>query len=170
MTISSEIHENQRAKLFEHLDEVRAGMLGVEGSGQHMQPMTHFADPEEAVLWFLTGLDTDLVRSVGQGAQAHFCLVGKNQDFYACMSGPLEQVEDREKLTELWSPVASAWFPDGIDDPKVCLLRMTLQEAALWTATDSALVFGFEVLRANLSDDRQPDLGEHVVIRFDAAA
>ncbi|SPH23479.1 hypothetical protein DEA8626_02542 [Defluviimonas aquaemixtae] len=166
----SELHENPRAKLFAHLGEVRAGMLGVEGSGQHMQPMTHFTDPDRAELWFLTGIETDLVRAVGQGARAHFCFVGKDQDFYACLSGLLEQVEDREKLTEIWSPLASAWFPKGIDDPEVCLLRMTLHEAALWTVTGSALVFGFNVLRANLSEDREPDLGDHVVIRFDVAA
>ena len=31
-------------QLFEQLDHVRAGMLGIEGSHSHMQPMAHMKD------------------------------------------------------------------------------------------------------------------------------
>lgn len=170
MSKAPQLRDDPRATLFAHLDDVRAGMLDVERSGQHLQPMTHFADADTAVLWFLTGLGTDLVRAVGQGARAQFCVVGTNQDVYACMSGAIGQAENPEKLADIWSPLASAWFPEGVGDPNVSLLRLTLQEAAIWTVTDSALVFGFEVLRANLSENRPPDLGDHLVIRFDSAA
>ncbi|WP_347311428.1 pyridoxamine 5'-phosphate oxidase family protein [Defluviimonas sp. SAOS-178_SWC] len=161
--------EDPKAALFAAMDEVRVGMLGTLASGRHMQPMTHFPDPETDAVWFITSTETDLVRSVGLGARAQYCVTGLHHDFHACLAGTIEQSGDRAKLEELWSPVVGAWFDGGIDDPTVSLLRLMPQEAALWTSTDSGVRFGLEVLRANLSADHKPDLGDHVVIRFDAA-
>ncbi len=161
--------DDPRAALFAAMDEVRVGMLGVLASGRHMQPMTHFPDRATSTVWFITSTETDLVRSVGVGARAHYCVTGLDHDFHACLAGMIEQSEDRAKLEGLWSPVVGAWFAGGIEDPTVCLLRLMPQEAALWASTDSGARFGLEVLRANLSADHRPDLGDHAVIRFDAA-
>ncbi|WP_226783132.1 pyridoxamine 5'-phosphate oxidase family protein [Oceaniglobus trochenteri] len=159
-----------RKALFDTLNDVQAGMLGVEGSGQHMQPMTHHFDSDTATLWFITSLKTDLVRATGMGATAHFTVTGSDQRTWACMSGPLSQSEDASKLDEIWSVVAASWFDKGRDDPDICLLQMPLHEAALWTSTGNPLVFGLEVARANMSEDKKPDVGEHVVINFQNAA
>lgn len=170
MSYLDQTRDDPRAALFAAMDDVHAGMLGVEGSGQHMAPMTHFHDPQTAEVWFITAADTDLVRAVGLGGRGRYCVVGKDQTFFACLTGALEQVEDKAKLHQLWSPVTSAWFKDGADDPRVVLLRLTLQDAAIWASTGNTLVFGFEIARANLSEDHTPDVGEHVVVRFDEAA
>lgn len=167
MNTMEKLRADARSTLFEKLDENRVGMLGVVDSDQHMQPMTHYADPETAELWFITSTDTDLVRAVGMGARAHHCVMTSDGEFYACLSGTLEQSEDREKLDEIWSSVASAWFDEGREDPEVTLLRFAPQEAAVWASTDSSVVFGLEIVRANLDTDHKPDVGEHLIIRFD---
>lgn len=158
-----------RGQLFDQLDDVRAGMLGVEGSGQHMQPMTHYFDRDTGELWFITSTDTDLVRAVGQGSTAHFCVQSTSQDYYACLSGPIHQSQDEVKLDEIWTAVAAAFFEDGREDVKICLLHMPLREAAIWSSPGNPLMFGFEVLRANMGDGTA-DAGTHKVINFAAAA
>lgn len=158
-----------RGQLFDQLDDVRAGMLGVEGSGQHMQPMTHYFDRDTGELWFITSTDTDLVRAVGQGSTAHFCVQSTSQDYYACLSGPIHQSQDGAKLDEIWTAVAAAFFEDGREDKKICLLHMPLREAAIWSSPGNPLMFGFEVLRANMGDGTA-DAGTHKVINFAAAA
>lgn len=167
MNTMEKLRADARGTLFEKLDEQRVGMLGVVDSDQHMQPMTHYADPHTAEIWFITSTDTDLVRAVGLGARSHYCVMTPDQEFYTCLSGTLEQSEDREKLDELWSSVASAWFDEGRQDPKVTLLRLAAQEAAIWASTDSVAAFGFEIVRANLEADHKPDVGEHLIIRLD---
>lgn len=160
------LRENPRDFLFALLRECPAGMLGVDGSAQHMQPMTHFTDDEAIELWFITSISTDLVRAVGQGARAQYCLIDKGQDAYACLAGTLEQVQDDARLDALWSPMVAAWFDKGRDDPKLSLLRLTIAEASLWSSDENALKVGFEIARANLAAEARPDLGDHVVIRF----
>jgi len=159
-----------RETLFSMLDDVRAGMLGIAGSGQHFQPMTHYADPESAELWFITSKQTDLVRAVGMGNTAHFTVTGTDQRAWSCMSGPITQSDNTAKLDEIWSAVAAAWFDKGRDDPDICLLHMPLREAALWTSTGNPLVFGLEIARANMSEEHKPDIGDHTIIDFSQAA
>ena len=35
------------------------------------------------------------------------------------VSGTASLVRDRERIHELWNPVAGAWFPEGPDTPSV---------------------------------------------------
>lgn len=149
------------------LEHARVGMLRIDGSGQHGQPMTHYVDRDAKALWFITASDTDLVSAVNAGGEAHHCVISDDNN-YVCAMGRLSVSSDRAKLNELWSPVADAWFKGGKDDPKVCLLRMDLSEAAIWTSTDSSIFFGWEILKANLSDGHTPDVGDHTVVNFAA--
>lgn len=157
-------------QLFDEMDQVKAGMLGVDGSGQHMQPMSHYIERDARKLWFITASDTDLVRATGPATTAQFCVIGKKQDYYACLKGPLRISDDAEKLDAIWNAVAAAWFEDGRDDAKVTLLEMPLTEAAVWSTTGSSIVFGLEIARAHLSDKHRPDVGEHKIIDFRTAA
>lgn len=157
-------------QLYDEMDGVKAGMLGIEGSGQHMQPMAHYTDRDAGVLWFITASDTDLVRALNGPQKAHFCVVGKGQDFYACLSGPLSVSHDEAKLDELWNAVAAAWFEGGRENAKVTLLRMDLAEASVWSTTSSTIAFALEIARSNMNDAHTPDVGEHKIIDFRKAA
>jgi hypothetical protein len=44
MANEEKLTSNPAAALFDALDDVRTGMLGIHGSEQHLQPMTHFGD------------------------------------------------------------------------------------------------------------------------------
>ena len=166
MNAYANIVAHPRDALIEHLDKLRAGMLGVENSGQHMQPMTHYADWDRNRLWFLTSKQTDLVRMLAPGAPAMFCLTDEKHGFDACLRGHLTEELDRAKLDEYWSPVAAAWFKGGKDDPDLTMLRLDLVDAAMWGSSDSLVKFGFEILKANMNEDETPDLGVHKVINF----
>jgi general stress protein 26 len=159
-----------REALFDALKDDRAGMLGLSGTGEHMQPMTHFTDREAGCLWFITSRQTDLAHHLAIGPrEAHFTARTGNGKIYACMSGHLTRAEDPEKLEELWSPMASMWFDGGKDDPDVLLLRMDLQEAAVWVNDAGALRFGIEMVRGATSE-HDPEVGEHGVVDLRAAA
>lgn len=155
-------------QLWEQLGEIHAGMLGVEGSAQHMQPMAPQLDPKAKTIWFFTKKSSDLVRAVGTGNRGQFCIVGKDHDYHACLSGTIKQNTSQEKVDELWSPVTNAWFENGKDDPELALLEMTLYDAAIWASSSSALTFGWEIAKANITDS-EPDIGVRTLINFASA-
>ena len=162
--------DDATGQLFDELDRVRAGMLGIRGADDHMQPMSHFADRDARALYFITASDTDLVKAIGNGADARFALTGKDHDFYAGLQGPIRVSNDSAKLDELWSNVAAAWFEGGRDDPRVTLLEMPIAEAAVWSSTGNPVSFAWEIARSNMNEEHTPDVGVHKVIDFRRAA
>jgi general stress protein 26 len=156
--------------LFDELDDAREGMLGIDGSGQHFQPMTHNVDREKEALYFITFRQADILKAIGSGAHAHFTVVGKNGDFHTCIRGHIAEVKDEAKLDELWNPINAAWFDEGRKDPDVVLLKMDLIDAALWASTSSTVWFGLQILKANLSKEAKPDIGTQATVTFARAA
>lgn len=120
------------AALWDELSKVEAGMLGITGSGQHMQPMAHHVDAEGSCLWFLTTRDTDLAQALKPDSTAHFVIISQPQDFYACMSGSIAERENKAVLDALWETSAADHFVDGKDDPALMLMSLELDSAALW--------------------------------------
>lgn len=155
-------------RLFKAIEDTRVGMLGpAGGEPRHMQPMTAYVEREANELWFFTYRDTDLVRDVNASAghYAMFCVISKDREVYACLGGELEEHFDRERMERYWNPVVAAWYPDGKDDPRLTLLRMSLDDAQVWISQTGPVRFAFEIAKANLTKD-QPDLGGRADIQF----
>ncbi len=150
--------------LWKNLEAVHAGMLGIESSHQHMQPMAHFTDHAGRRLWFLTKRDTHLFQDLNGSARAHFCLISKDQDFHACLMGDLAERDDPAMLDRVWGPTAKAWFT-GKDDPNLALLEFKLRDAAIWASTGSSIVYAWETVKAGLTGGT-PDVGVHNEIAF----
>ncbi|MFD0982247.1 pyridoxamine 5'-phosphate oxidase family protein [Tropicimonas aquimaris] len=166
-----ETDEGAREQLWAQLDKGRVSMLWLKDSAQHPQPMTHFTDEGDGVLWYITSSDTDLAQGIDAGRDAALTYVSSNQDYHASVTGRLEIVQDAAKLDELWSTPVAAWFEGGRDDPKVCLLRFTPDEAAIWASEANMVLVGLKLLRAGLSEGGgYPDIGVHRVIKLADAA
>jgi general stress protein 26 len=163
-------HDDPEGLLWEQLAKVHAGMLGVEGSGQHLQPMAHQAEPERGRLWFFTRRDSDLVEALGTGAEAHFAIISKGQDFHACMSGRLREALDPEALERHWNPHVAAWFEGGRDDPQLTMLALDLEHARIWASTGSALSYAWEIAKANARPEAVPHVGLRRDVQFAATA
>ena len=144
-------------QFFEVTKNVPAGMLGIEGSGHHMQPMHANCDPEAGKLWFFAKSDSDIAADIGEGRMAHFCVIGPSQDYYACVSGPVTLNSSQAAIDRYWNSVAAAWFHDK-SDPKLIMIEMTLHDGMAWASTDSSLAFGWEILKSNMTGG-EPDVG-----------
>ncbi len=152
-------------QLWEQLDKVRAGMLGIEGSHSHMQPMAHQPDKDgQARLWFFASRDSDLFRELGDGQHAHFCIIGKDQDYHACLMGSLHENRDQAKINEYWNDHVAAWWSSK-NDPDIALLEFDLMDAAIWASTKNPLRYAWEVQQAKNSD-KEPDLGARAHLDF----
>jgi general stress protein 26 len=166
MASFSEAREHPAQQLWEQINAVHAGMLGIDGFDMHMQPMAPHADPTTNTIWFYTKTDADIVKAIKAGTRARFCLVGKDHDYHACLAGKIEVRVDQAKIDEYWSSVTAAWYEDGKKDPKLTMLAMHVDDAELWISTGSKLKFGWEIAKANLDDDKMPDVGVKRHLKF----
>ena len=79
MASFSEARENPVEQLWDEIDNVHAGMLGLMGGNMHMQPMAPSSDPKTNTVWFFTKTDSELARGVRPGSRAHFRREGRNE-------------------------------------------------------------------------------------------
>ena len=83
--------------------------------------------------------------------------IGDNN--YVSIAGKGRVITDRARIEKYWSPMASAWFPKGLDDPNLALIEVDADSAQYWDSTDSTMRYLWEVATANLTG-REPDMGE----------
>jgi general stress protein 26 len=123
-----------RDRFWKELKSERTLMLGVDGEpGGGMQPMTALIEEDDGgPLWIFTSKESDLVRAVGGGKPAHATFTGKKHDLFANVTGRLSIDNNKTVIDRLWNPWVAAWFEDGKDDPKLCLLRFDAEHAKIW--------------------------------------
>lgn len=154
-------------QLWDQLEDVHAGMLGLVKSDQHQQPMAPNVDEAGKSIWFFTKKDSDLFNALQQdpSARAEFCVVGTQNDYYASIIGALFEDRNQEKIDQFWNPVVAAWFEGGKEDPQMTLLKFQATEAAIWASSRNPLTFGWEIAKANVSGN-EPELGVRTHISF----
>ncbi len=96
-------------------------------------------------LWFFTSDQTHKTDEIEKDNRINLSYAAPDDNAYVSVSGTAEIVHDKAKMEELWNPVLKAWFPKGLDDPHICLMKVKAEQAEYWDSTSSTLVqiFGF---------------------------
>ncbi|TCS00645.1 pyridoxamine 5'-phosphate oxidase family protein [Rhizobium sp. BK418] len=159
MASFSEAREQPARQLWDQINDIHAGMLSLAAVDMHMQPMAPNVDPTTNTIWFYTKTDAELVQMIKPGSRAHFCVIGKNHDYHACLSGVIEVRPDPLKIEEYWNSIVAAWYEGGKKDPKLTMLAMHVDDADIWVSTGSTLKFGWEIAKANFDEEKMADVG-----------
>ncbi|ANT59380.1 general stress protein [Salipiger sp. CCB-MM3] len=151
-----------KADFWKNMKNVRAGLLAADG--ERPVPMSPNADPEENAIWFITAKGSAADRAAKSGGEASFHVADPKSHLYANIFGTLTISDDEEKLDEIWSVVAGAWFKNGREDDSVRLVKMTPKDGEVWVSNGGAS-FLYEIAKSQMSDDT-PDVGEHGRVVF----
>jgi general stress protein 26 len=134
----------------------------VEGQA-HARPLGVTGKPEafDGTLWFITDRRSRKVAEITAGAETSLTLANDEKGMYAHMRGHATLVEDRAQLAELYTPDQRTWFPDGLDDPNMTLIRFHVDEADYWDGHQSKVRLAIGFLKAVLTGrpGREGDTG-----------
>ena len=151
------------AKMWDILDGVRECMVVDRFTGGlRARPMAPFVERETGLIWFITAKDSAKVDEIERNPEV--CVSIQDGSDYASVTGDAEVVDDVAKLKELWNVAVDAWFPDGPEGGRACLLRMTPRLGEYWD-TPGSVVSGIKMLVAS-ARDVPPDLGDNEKVRF----
>lgn len=116
-------------------------------------------------LWFFTSDNTHKIDEIEKDNRVNVSYSNPDDKVYLSISGRAEVVKDRAKIEELWSPVLKAWFPEGLDDPHLCLLKIPVEQAEYWDAPNSTIVQLFGMVKA-IATGQEADYGENKKIQL----
>lgn len=117
-------------------------------------------------LWFFTTASSAKVHEVERDGRVNASYAAPDDNRYVSLSGTAQLVRDRAKAKELWNPILKAWFPDGLEDPDLALLRVRVEKAEYWDAPSSKMVQLAGFVKAIVTGQRADGLGENEKINL----
>lgn len=135
-------NENINKKLHDLIKDIRFAMLTtVEEDGTlRSRPMATQEFEFDGDLWFFTAAHAPKVDEVQHNQHVNVSYAEPKDQKYVSVSGTAQLVRDRAKIEELWNPLFKAWFPQGLDDPELALLKVSVEKAEYWDSPSSKVV------------------------------
>jgi general stress protein 26 len=138
-----EKHEENVRKLRKMIKGIEFAMLTtIEDDGSlRSRPMATQRIDFDGDLYFFTKFTAPKVDEVVRDRNVCVSYAAPADQRYVSMSGPARLLYDRAKMKELWFPDLETWFPDGLQDPELALLWISVTQAEYWEGSSGTLVY-----------------------------
>jgi general stress protein 26 len=128
-------------KLAELISDIEFAMLTtIEPDGSlRSRPMATQKQDFDGDLWFFTRASAPKVDEVEQDQNVCVAFARPGKQHYVSVSGRARLVRDRAMIERLWNPAYKAWFPAGLDDPDLALIKVSAEKAEYWDGQTGAV-------------------------------
>ena len=129
-------------QLNELIRDIKIAMLTtVHSNGTvHSCPMAAQEADVEGHLWFFTATDTEKVDAIRENPNVGAFYADPDGQRYVSVSGVADLLNNPAKKQELWNPLYKAWFPRGLDEPKLALIRVRITGVEYWNPPEGKMV------------------------------
>ncbi len=153
--------ETSIKKLKELTEDIDFCMLTTIDSGQlRSRPMSTQQTEFDGDLWFFTSDNTHKVEEIEKDNRVCVAYSKPDASTYISISGTASISKDPAKMEELWSPILKAWFPEGLEDPHLCLLKVSAEQAEYWESPSGTVVQMLGFVKA-IATGQQADWGDN---------
>lgn len=124
------------------INDVEIAMLTTVAEEDFLRsrPMMTQQTEDDGVLWFFTNDHQAKAKELAEDPRVNVSYSKIDAQQYVSVSGLGEIVHDAEKKRKLWKPAYKAWFPEGLDDPHLALLKVYIEKAEYWDSPSSKWV------------------------------
>jgi len=112
----------------------------------HSCPMVTRAADDGGAFWYITSSNTEKVEAVRTMQRVNLAFSEAPAQRYISVSGFCELVRNQAITKQLWQPDYTSWFPQGLEDPDLILMKIIVQQAEYWDAAQARMVplLGFD--------------------------
>jgi general stress protein 26 len=139
----------KQERLYDVIKDFDNAILVTNGASgrEHARPM-HIAEiREDGDIFFATSMDSPKISEIAVNPEVVVTFQSSRQ--FAALYGRAEIVKDRNLIDHLWSEAWKVWFPEGKDDPTLCLIRVDGREGEYWdNAGMQGIKYAFQAAKA----------------------
>lgn len=118
------------------------------------RPMFTSLIDEEGNVWFFTNEFSEKIKEVSKDNMVNLIYSHPVKNIYANVRGTCSLIIDPKKMEELWVPGLKHWFPEGLADPKICLVKVSTESAFYWNHSASKMGLLFQMIRSMAKGDK----------------
>jgi general stress protein 26 len=157
--INPAVRNENIKKLRELIGDIKVAMLTTydpDEQRMHARPMATQRKPFDGTLWFFTKLKAEKVEEIQELPHVVVSYVDEARNLYISASGTATVERNLQLMEEWWHNGLNSWFPDGLDDPQLGIIRIDVEHAEYWDGPDNAVERLMDFVRAAAS--REPYL------------
>src|SRR5262249_23691804 len=125
----------------------------------HSRPMAAQQMECDGELWFFTLWSTHKTKEIEDNPRVNLAYADPNGNTYVSVSGTAQLLRDTQKAHELWNPLYRAWFPKGLEDPDLAMLKVAVEHVEYWDAPSGKMVQLAGLVKSMVTGKRY--LGDH---------
>lgn len=154
-----------REHLWRLIKDTRFAMFTTRHANGHLhsRPMTtqNSSVDEDDSLWFFMSRRGDPVAALTAEPVVNVAYANPDDDCYVSVCGVAAVIDNHAKKQQLWTKMAQAWFPGGVDDPDLALVQVRIHEAHYWNVKSSKVMQLVHMAKAVVTGEQPKGLGEH---------
>jgi len=105
------------------------------------RPMSTVDIDDEGAIWFLSKKSSRKNREIQDDDRVQLFYANKGSAEFLSVYGTASIIIDKEKAKEIWTPIAKAWFPEGVDDPEVSIIKIVPEDCYYWDTKSNKLIY-----------------------------
>ncbi len=110
------------------------------GKAFSTRPMAVQQVDDEGNLWFLSANDSYKNEELTNDNTVQLLFQGSSYSDFLTLYGKAIISKSKEKIKELWEPILKDWFTEGIDDPRITVIKVEPKEGYYWDTKNSMIV------------------------------
>ncbi|MEO7317548.1 MAG: pyridoxamine 5'-phosphate oxidase family protein [Chthoniobacteraceae bacterium] len=116
------------------------------GDSSGARPMSVQQVDDAGNLWFLSADDSYKNAEIALDPSVKLYLQGSPHSDFLHLNGHATISRDKEKIKELWKFVIKTWFTEGVDDPRITVIKVAPSEGYYWDTKHRTAVAGIKML------------------------
>ncbi len=116
------------------------------GDSSGARPMNVRKVDDDGNLWFLSANDSHQNQEMALNPAVKLYFQGSPHSDFLQLIGHATISTDKAKIKELWEPIIKTWFTEGVDDPRLTVIKVTPSEGYYWDTKHGTAVAGIKMM------------------------
>ena len=96
------------------------------------RPMSAQKIDEGGNFWFLSASDSYKNEEIAKDNRVQLLFQGSAHSDFLVVQGTATISTDKELIKELWEPIIKTWFTEGVDDPRITVIKVHADSGYYW--------------------------------------
>ena len=121
------------------------------------RPMSTREVDEEGNIWFYSRSTSKKNEEIKTDKRVQLFYSNPSSSEFLNISGNAVIIKDAKKAKELWSVWAKTWFPDGVTDPELTLIKVQPTNVNYWDTKHNRMVSLIKIMAGALTGKELDD-------------
>lgn len=126
-------------------------MTRMPGDEFKSRPMTTCHVDDNGDLWFFTDEFSEKISDISKDSLVYVNYADPSKKTFVVLSGTASINTDEELKKKYWNPSLKAWFPKGLDDTRLALIKVEPIEVEYWSEHSNKIVILFRMISSIIS-------------------